>query len=471
MKRVAKSVIPMHPFNSFLNLNRFFKLSRKVCLLSAVGFTPVVASAANPALGLLDVYQLAVTQDAQLAQARAQYQAEQQNYATAKAELLPKIQADASYFVADSDQNNSDVTTRDVSLTLNQPIYKHESWAGFELVKHSLETSDYRLQSAEQELILRVTESYFNALLAQKTLQLFKAKEKADLSQLERAEASAEVGLASRVDVLQAKSSYDLSKSERINAENGLDISLEQLMKLTGQPVHALKAFPVKVILPEVNINLTELEALAEKDNLNVKLSLSQQHTADSEIDVQKGGYWPSVNFQAKLSDTDYSDFNAGASFQDNQRTSVGVTVSLPLYSGGGTSSKVSAARYQLVAAKEALRNSQEEARLNVRLQARNLERGGSLVAALQEAVNSNDAFVEAAEEGYNVGLKSLLEVLSARSNQTAARKNLVEAMHNQVLHKLRLESAIGDLNTDDLKAFDRLLQASEVIRVDEPVK
>ena len=449
----------MNRLKSFMFGRRYLQsaaLSSLLCLSS-------VANAATP-VGLLDVYQMAAVQDAKLAQARAQYQADQQGYQTAKAALLPQIQADASYSVADSSVNTSDVTTRDVSLTLNQSLYKHELWAGFEQVKQALETSKYTFQTAEQDLVLRVTEHYFSVLLAQKTLQLFKAKEKADLSQLERAEASAEVGLASRVDVLQAKSSYDLSKSERINAENSVDISFEKLMKLTGKSVRHLKAFPVKVALPAVALNIPELEAKAEKHNLAVRQTMSQVESANLEVDVQKGGYWPSVTLQAKVSDTAYSDYNAGASFNDSQRTSVGVAVSMPLYTGGSTSSKVSAARYQQTAAKEKLRDSQEEARLNVRLQARNLERGESLVAALQEAVNSNDAFVEAAEEGYKVGLKSLLEVLSARSNQTAARKNLVEALHNQVLNKLRLESAIGDLTTEDLEAFDHLLQASEQI-------
>ncbi len=433
-------------------------------LFLAMLMTPFAFADRTQAVGLLEVYQMAVLQDAPLAQARAQYQAEQQNYNTARAELLPQVQADASYSMVDSNTDVRDVTTRDMSLTLNQSIYKHEVWAGLEQVKHTLETSDFRLKTAEQDLILRVSETYFNALLAQKTVQLFLAKERADLSQLERAQASAEIGLASRVDVLQAKSSYDLAKSERINAENSLDIRFEELRKLTGQSLSRLKSFSMQIALPKVNLNVGELEKKAEKQNLTVKESISQQHTALSEVDLQKGGYWPSVNFKAKVSDTTYTDDVEGFFFKDSQQSSVGISVSLPLYSGGSTSSKVSAARYQLQAAQEQVRNSQEEARLQVRIQIRNLQSGESLLSALQEAVRSNDAFLESAEEGYHVGLMSLLEVLTARSNQTVARKNLIEALHNQVLNSLRLESLLGDLNTDDLRRFDALLQSSEMI-------
>jgi len=422
-------------------------------------------SVAQSPVGLLDVYQMASLQDASLAQVRAQYQADQQNLDTAFAALLPTIQADASYAITDSSRDLSDVTSREVSLTLNQSLFRYETRLGYEQVEKSVAASKLNLQAAEQDLVLRVTEHYFSVLLAQKTLVLFQAKEKADKSQLERAEASAEVGLASRVDVLQAKSSFDLSKSERINAENNLDISFEKLMKITGKPIRSLKAFPDKVILPTDSFDMAELTQKAEKNNIQVQQAVSQLETATLEVDVQKGGYWPQVNFQAKVADTAYSDYNAGSTFNDSQRTSLAVTLSLPLYEGGATQAKVAAARFSKTAAKEGLRNSQEEARLNARVQARNLKRGESLVAALQEAVNSNDAFVEAAEEGYKVGLKSMLEVLSARSNQTAARKNLVESLHQQVLNKLRLESSIGDLTTDDLQAFDALLQEIEVIR------
>ncbi|GKT12303.1 MAG: outer membrane protein [Thiomicrorhabdus sp.] len=458
-------------FSTLFSMSAHMLASKKALIQSAtlsslMAFSTIVSAA--PALGLLDIYQMASLQDATLAQARAQHQSDLQGLTTARAELLPSIKADASYNVTDSSLDISDVTTRDVSLTLNQSIYRHEVWVGYQQVEQALETSLYTLKTAEQELILRTTEHYFAVLLAQKTLMLFKAKEKSDLSQLERAEASVEVGLASRVDVLQAKSSYDLSKSERINAENSLDISLEKLNRLTGKPIGELKAFPVKVSLPVVNLDIHQLEAQAVKQNLTVKRAMSQLQSAVLEIEVQKGGYWPAINFQAKVSDTIYSDMNAGAAFNDSQRTTMGVTLSLPLFSGGSTTSKVAAARYQQTAAKEGLRNSQEEARLNVRVQARNLQRGESLVAALQEAVNSNDAFVEAAEESYKVGLNSLLEVLSARSNQTVARKNLVEALHNQVLNKLRLESAVGNLTTEDLEAFDRLLQASEWVSLDQ---
>jgi len=206
---------------------------------------------------------------------------------------------------------------------------------------------------------------------------------------------------------------------------------------------------------------MSTLEERAVVENLLVKQAQAQLSTANQEIDVQRGGYWPTVDLQAKYTDTAYSDYQAGSSFSDSDNTSVGVRISMPLYSGGSTSSKVAAAKYQSIASQQALREAQENARLEVRTQKLNLDRGQKLVAALREAVKSNDAFLESAEEGYKVGLKSLLEVLTARTNQNTAQKNLIEAIHNQVLNKLRLEASLGDLTIEDIQKYEPLLQTA----------
>jgi outer membrane protein len=434
--------------------NKGLSLAAWPFVMLAAAHTQVQASA--PA-GLLDVYQMAVLHDAQLAQKRAEYQANQQVIDKARAVLLPAISADAGYKLDDLD--DTDLQSRSLSLTLNQPLYNHAAWAGYEQAKYALEQSEYTLKAAEQDLIVRTSDVFFKVLLAQEDLRLSQAQEEADKIQWERAVASAEVGLASRTDVLQAKSSYDLSRSNRISAENGLDVAKEELLKLTGQPIERLKGLALNVALPKEVLDIVEWESRAQSDNLNVKNIKSQLDIASEEIEVQKGGHWPTANLQAQYSDMDYMGYpSTGTTFNDRQNTSVGVSVSLPLYAGGGTSARVSEARYQQQAASQAYRDSQEQARLNARTQVRTVERGQSLIAALREAVNSNQAFLEAAEESYRVGLKSLLEVLTARSNFFNARRNLVEALHNQVLNRLNLEAAVGDLQADDLQTYDALL-------------
>lgn len=417
--------------------------------------TPAAAGAA----GLLDVYQMALLQDAKLAQARAQYEANQQLLQQAKGALLPTISASGSYTIGDIDY--TDRTNTNLGVNLTQPLYNRAAWSGYEQAKSVVQQADYTFKSAEQDLIVRTTDVYFSVLLAQEDVNLALAQEAADKIQWERAEASAEVGLASMTDVLQAKSSYDLSKSNRINAENALDVANEALLKLTGKSLAALKVLALQADLPQERLDMVDWEGRAQNDNLTVKNLQSQAEIASHNVETQKSGHWPTANLQANYSNTDYNGYPTTVTGKDDvQNTSIGINVSVPLYAGGATSAKVTEARYQLQAAEQALRDSREQARLDARVQVRTVERGQSLIAALREAVNSGSAFLEAAEESYKVGLKSLLEVLTARSNYFSARRNLVEALHNQVVNRLKLEATVGDLQADDLQTYDALLSA-----------
>lgn len=406
--------------------------------------------------GLVDIYQLALQNDPKLAQAQAQLESDQQNIRSIKGGLYPQISANGQYNNIDSPSANYDST--EVGVSLSQSIYQHEIWTRYDQSKTALNISKLSLDLAEQNLILSTAQAYFDVLLAKQNLQLFTSKEESDLTQLESAKASAEVGLASRVDVLQAQSSYDLSRSERISAENALDISIEALAKLTGKRIaeNYLNDLSMNANLPGLDKSLDELQNIASRNNLTVKQTKSQLDVSLQEIEVQKAAHWPTVGFNASINDTQYS---SGALAAEGTTTALGVSVSVPLYSGGSTTASVKASEFDMRSNKEGVRDAIDTAKLDARTLSRNIQQGENLIQALREAVKSNDAFLEAAEEGYKVGLKDLLEVLSARTNQVQARKNLIEALHGQVLNMLQLEAVLGDLTLDDLQRFDALLQ------------
>lgn len=406
--------------------------------------------------GLVDIYQLALQNDPKLAQAQAQLESDQQNIRAIKGGLYPQISANGQYNSIDSPSANYDST--EVGVSLSQSIYQHEIWTRYDQSKTALNISKLSLDLAEQNLILSTAQAYFDVLLAKQNLQLFTSKEESDLTQLESAKASAEVGLASRVDVLQAQSSYDLSRSERISAENALDISIEALAKLTGKRIaeNYLNDLSMNANLPGLDKSLDELQNIASRNNLTVKQTKSQLDVSLQEIEVQKAAHWPTVGFNASINDTQYS---SGALAAEGTTTALGVSVSVPLYSGGSTTASVKASEFDMRSNKEGVRDAIDTAKLDARTLSRNIQQGENLIQALREAVRSNDAFLEAAEEGYKVGLKDLLEVLSARTNQVQARKNLIEALHGQVLNMLQLEAVLGDLTLDDLQRFDALLQ------------
>lgn len=427
-----------------------------VSSMMAAGLT-MTSFQSQAAYSLFDVYQMAVAHDATLAQAQATYQANQQLVKIARASLLPQISANAAY--NDSYLNEKSVDTKTADITLKQSLYQHDSWAKYSQAQYSLKKAEYTIKSAEQDIIVRVADAYFKVLLAQEDVKLAKAKEKADETQWDRAKASAQVGLASRTDVLQAKSSYDLSKSDRISAENNLDVAYEELTKLTGKPVKDLKVIALSVKLPQPQLNINAYEQQAQDSNLTVLQAEEQAKVASEEVEVQKSGHWFNLSLQAQYEHTEGSaipSYSFSATHPNN--ASVSIVASLPLYSGGGTSALVSQARSNYQAAEIGVRDARENAKLNARVQVRNVERGVELVAANRAAVKSNDAFLEAAEEGYKVGLKDLLEVLTARTNKFQARRNLAQSLQNVVLSRLKLEAAVGTLDADKLQRYDSIL-------------
>ncbi len=454
-----------HKFNHI----KFYKnIYKNILVLSLIVVTSSVTSAVFATTSLMDVYHLAQKNDAILAQATAQYEAQQQGVLIARSPLLPQITADGVFGNNNSSINSGDVTTKNLSITLNQSLYNPESRARYQQSKYQQRQSSYTLQATQQDLIIRTADIYFAVLLAQANLELFVATEQANKTQWERAQVSADVGMASKVDVLQAKSSYDLSRSDRILAENDLDVAYEKLLKLTGQELKQLKKLKtvsLNTYLPKNNIKIEQWESEAKSNNLAVLKLEQSANIAAEEISVQRSAHWFNIGLQARYSRVDYSNYNNTVArvFSDKNDLYIGAYVSLPIYSGGRVSAKVSEARSNLNSANEGLRYAREQASLDARIQARNVARGHILVDALREAVKSNDAFLEAAEEGHKVGLKSLLEVLTARSNKFKARRDLTRSMHNVILSGLRLEGAAGNLTPEDLIRYDAILSSPNI--------
>lgn len=427
-------------------------------LVSAISAGLLTSLPSQAAPGLVDIYQMALLHDAQLAQARARYDAERQVMTQARSLLLPKLDARASLQQNESSIDNNSGSDQVLSVNLEQPLFNREAFSRYDQAKYQLESSEISYRLAQQSLIERVSSVYFDVLLAEQNLALATSKQEADKIQWEKAQASADVGLASRTDVLQARSAYDLSISTRINAENTLDSAYEAMTKLTGKPVNQIKQLVLDVALPQLSMDKTALELKAEADNLQVRLAQQEYLVASEEVEAQKSGHWFNLSLNAQVSDTSYSGYAAGSTRVDNQNTSVGITLNVPLYRGGATSSQVSEARFNSQAANISVRDAREQARLDARVQAQNLQRGYSLVAALREAVKSSEAFLEAAEEGYRVGLRNLIDVVTARANLFDAQSNLAEALHNLLLTQLRLQNTLGELNVDHLREIDQLL-------------
>lgn len=431
-------------------------------IINSAVLSIVLAGSARADMGLLEVWQLAVKHDAKLAAAQAQYAADQKQLDRAKAVLLPQVSLNASLAQRDTDlpAGAGDVRTRQITLQANQALYNKQAFVAYDLAKKQVQAAEVSWQEAQQDLMTRVVKAYFDVLLAQANVRLTKSLEAANKLQWERATTAEKVGLASNTDVLQARSAYDLAKADRIKAENALNTAYENLAKLTGQRLTQLKTVRADKPLPIEALNEQAWEEKALAQNLQLKQVQIQADEARLNVDLNKAGYYPTLGLSLGVTDTAYDDFKSlyAAQFVDSRSQQVALSLNWPLYSGGLTQASVAQARDQQRKALAGERDVRESTVLQVRVLVSNVRNGRALVDALQAAVRSSRAFQEAAEESYKVGLKSLLDVLTARANANKAERDLIAALNQLVVDRLNLEAAAGQLDEGDLQTVEQVL-------------
>lgn len=424
-----------------------------------VGFL-IAASGAHAAPGLVDVYQMAVIHDATLEQARADLAANEQKLTQARSFLLPSVALEGTASFPDVEQSGNN---QSATLSLRQPLFNREAFSGYTEAEIGFRLAELNFLTLEQGLKNRVSEAYFALLLAQQTLSFAESREAAEKIQWERAQVEVDVGLASRTDLLQTRSAYDLAMADRIDAENDVDIAQETLRRLTGQPIVQVKTLALaQVIIPDPQLVQLAKQATQTDDfneNLAVQIALEQQNLAEQGITTRQSARWFDINFDLAHSRTScHGSFNDPRACLSGDNTRASISASFPLYQGGRASSEVAEARLLNQSALSAMRDAREQASLDTRVSLRNLERGQARVNALREAVKSNEAFLDAAEEGYRVGLRNLIDVVTARANLFNAQNNLAQAMQSLILEQLRLKQAVGQLTADDLASVDELL-------------
>ncbi len=435
-----------------------------ICTIIFFTFYTNISANIYAAYSLIDVYKLALAHDAKLAQAHAEYDANITNLNIARSSILPKISIDSSYVINDSNKNSADVNTFSVGVNLKQPLYEPVSWAIYGQAQYLLQQANYELQIAQQDLIIRLAESYFKTLLAQMELNLSQAQEFSNKNQWQKTLQSANLGLASKVDVLQTKSSYNLAKSTSIKYQNSLVIAHENLINLTGVELNNLKSLTSNMDMfnKKINIqpNIQQYEQQASLNNLTVLKAIAQVKIAKKELQAQKKGHLPKINLKAGYTDKSFSNYNTNFSqnFQDRKDFNIGIYATIALYSGGLTTAKINQASAKKRAARLQARQAIEQAKLSARIEVRNIEHTYKLILANRANVESTKAFLDMTEQSHKLGLKELLDVLTAKATKYQASKNLTASLHNLILSHLRLEQTIGTLDIESLQRIDQLL-------------
>ena len=424
------------------------------------GLMPQVIAAEN----LVDVFQSALVNDPQLLAEAAAQRAVGELDSQATARFLPQLslsanngkvkrQSSAQAFGGDREYNNHGYT-----LSLTQPLYRQENYIQSNQADIAIEQAAASYQIAEQALILRVAERYFDFLSRQDEVKFSESEKEANAKQLEQVQQRFDLGLATITDLSESQAGYDLANADVITAENELANSRERLLETSGLYLEGLIPLASETpLLRPVPEESEEWIAVALVQNPNLRVIQKSKEDAQQVIALEKSGHYPSLDIVGEKNYTSQSDSSFGGSSKVHQE-SVSIRFNLPIFEGGGVSSRVRQASHRF---DEAMQNEEAQRRAVVR-QGREAYNGVmsgiSRVKALKQALVSGQKALESTEAGYEVGTRTTVDVLNVRRDLFRAKRDYANARYEYILSSLRLKQAAGTLSQNDLAQINTWL-------------
>ena len=432
---------------------------------------------------LVEIYERAMRNDPAIMEAEANMMAEMEAKPQARAIWLPQLDFNAGYDYRTGEgqtqlagrpapEQDTTLTGTNWGVSLSQSILDTANWRALKKADKQVARASIDYQVAEQDLMIRVSEAYFDVLAAQDQLASEQAAKDAISRQLEQAERRFEVGLIAITDVKEAQAGYDDAVALEIAAQRALASAKEGLREITGE-------YPQTLANPDENLPLIPPSPQIEQDW--VDMSLAQNLALESakigaditreNIGIAKGDHWPTIGLSANYSDTENEltdnlnpDPNANTTDLENTNSSVGISLNFPIYSGGAVSSRVQEEVYRHRAARE---NYERVARQTER-ETRDAYLGViaeiARVQALARSEDSNQTALEATEAGYDVGTRTTVDVLNARQSLFLAQTQYARSKYDYLINVLKLKRAAGTLNNGDITEIDNMLVVQETL-------
>ena len=455
--------------------------SLPLALVLAIG-----ASAAAHADDLLQIYQEARASDPTLSGAEATKLATDEGVDQARSQLLPQISASLNYqqshgsgtnqqFFRDANGNlvlvpitsSSRNYSRTLGSTLNQSILDISKWTALKASRYTAEAGTATYDAAQQALLIRVATAYFNVLTATDALRFADANEKALARQLEQAQQRFEVGLSAITDVNDAKAQHDRAVASVINNRNALDQTREAVRQLTNKEpgeFHKLREnLPLDHPTPDDPAAWVDV---ALKQNPTLSSAALQVDAANANINSARAGHLPTIGAQLLYTRApNWSDLNSaqyGGELHTNSSrsdTAIMFSLNVPIFSGGFTQSRVRQAIYNRDFTQDQYEFNRRLVEATTRNDFRSVIAGASEVQATKAAVVSAQSSVEATQAGYEVGTRTIVDVLISQQTLLQAQSSYSAARHTFVLNGLLLKQAAGVIEVKDIEAINALLE------------
>ncbi|MDE2428153.1 MAG: TolC family outer membrane protein [Burkholderiales bacterium] len=435
-----------------------------IATLIASAFLSLNAGATD----LLQIYKDALANDAQYASARASFTAGQEKPVQGRAGLLPGIALKGSDTKSSTDSESDAIAgsrtykgvTNTWTLALSQPLFNWANWQQYEQGKLSLLVSNAQFSQAKQDLIVRVAQAYFDVLAAQDTLATLQAQKIAISEQLASAKRNFEVGTSTITDTHEAQARYDLVTAQEFAGQSDLQVKRSALQQIIGKEAGDLASLKagVKLQAPQPG-KIEDWVSFAEKQNYGVVASQVAVEIAKRDIEKNRAGHYPTVDLVASTGRTS----NAGATNLSGtgvaKPTTIGVQWTIPIFSGFSVDSRVK----ESIALEDKARNDLEANRRAAAQGARQayvgVTSGLAQVKAYEAAEISSQSALDSNKLGYQVGVRINIDVLNAQQQLYTTRQTLAKARYDTIMNGLRLKSAAGNLQEQDLNEVNALLQ------------
>ncbi len=444
------------------------------------------ALAAPPALAvdIVGVYELAVKNDPQLQAAAFRRDAAGENTKLAMSNFLPSLSATGSMTQGDSEftvnardelgnpvsfGSSSDTDQENIGLSLSQSLYNQANYENMDIARGQVSQAEATYQGAYQDFLVRVADRYFGVLTAIDGVTFAEAEELALQRQFEQAEQRFEVGLTAVTDVHEARASYDNARARAIVARNNLEDTKEGLRELTGRYFEILD--PLQQELPLVEPDpqsADEWVNIALANNPNVLSSQRAVEIADSTARLRRASFIPTVDLSVNWNENTNNEYVArnpsnptdilGTFPLVSEGTSYTLRLNWPFYQGGATWSRTRQARLQLNAAQQDLDAQQRATVRQTQNAYRAVMAGIQQVEAFGQALISAESALEATQAGFEVGTRTIVDVLIAEQRYFQAQRDNSNARHTYIVDHLRLKAAAGVLEDNDLRLVNQIL-------------
>lgn len=442
--------------------------------MKSLNFFSIAALSATfslPAIGadLVQVFRDATANDAVYSSARASLAAGRERLPQGQALILPTLNFSGTSLASDNhllqrNPTNNIPQTRNFSsniftFTLTQPLYRPQNYLQLEQAEFQVAQAESQFGQAFQDLVVRVSQAYFDVLNAENSLAFIRAQKAAITEQLAQAKRNFEVGTTTITDSNEAQARFDLSVSQEIAAQNDLELRRQSLQQIVGKYPEALTPLrsSFTMTMPQPN-RMDDWVNAAQKSAYPVRIQEAAAEIATREVERSRAGHKPTVDLVATYANSAVAGNTTSGIGADIRTGTLGLQIAMPIFAGWSVESRIRESLANLDRARSDLENSRRQAALIARQSFIGVTNGIAQVRALEQAVTSSETALASNKLGYEVGVRINIDVLNSQQQLFSTKRDLARARYDAIMNGMRLKAAAGTLSEEDVEAVNRLL-------------